>query len=81
MMFLQVMWHDNNKLRWEESAFVFQWLFTELKSRLDLMADLDKISGALNLISSASAAFKFSTEHLKIPNYLPSAQKISRCNN
>jgi len=24
MMFLQVMWHDNNKLWWKEAALVFQ---------------------------------------------------------
>jgi len=31
--------------------------------------------GALNLISSASAAFKLSGAHLKIPNFLPGATK------
>jgi len=47
-----------------------------LNARLDLVADLYEILGALNLISSASAAFKLSGEHLKIPNFLPSGAKI-----
>jgi len=47
-----------------------------LKPHLDLVADLDEILSALNLNSSASAAFKLSGAHLKIPNFLPSGRKI-----